>query len=323
MSSLHIKIAIICGLCAGILVYVFAISAPQQLNVLVPKDGQMATQKIVSISYGQTVNDIAIELKEEHVIRSTFVFKALNRFVSIFGDTPIQSGDYAFMSENIFTVYSRLLRADYGLVPVKITFPEGITSYDMADILATRMIHFNKQKFIALAQPYEGFLFPDTYFFMPTMDEAAIVKALLDTFTQKTKSVVTNNTSLATSTVILASIVEAEARQTDTRRIVAGILLKRLELGMPLQVDATFRYINGKTTATLTADDLKIKSPYNTYVNKGLPVGAINNPGLDAIDATLNPRATPYLYFLTDDQDVMHYAVTFKEHVANKIKYLK
>lgn len=323
MSSFPIKIAIICGICVGMLVYIFAISAPQQASVPVLNNGQTTNQKIINISYGQTVNDIAMELKQEHIIRSATVFRVLHRFISLFGDSPIQSGDYAFTSENIFTVYSRLLRADYGLVPVKITFPEGITSYDMADILAARMIHFNKQKFILLAQPYEGFLFPDTYFFMPTMDEAAIVKTLLDTFTEKTKTLTTSGTSIATSTVIVASIVETEARQTDTRRIVAGILLERLKRNMPLQVDAAFRYINGKTTATLTSDDLKINSPYNTYVNRGLPPTGISNPGLDALDATLHPTPTPYVYFLTDSQGVMHYAVTFEQHVANKIKYLK
>ena len=92
---------------------------------------------------------------------------------------------------------------------------------------------------------------------------------------------------------------------------------------MALQVDSSFKYINGKTTATLTNDDLKIDSPYNSYTNRGLPPTPISNPGLAAIKATINPQNTPFLYFLTDKDGNMHYSVTFEDHVANKLKYLK
>lgn len=122
--------------------------------------------------------------------------------------------------------------------------------------------------------------------------------------------------------IIMASILEGEALPKD-RQVVAGILWKRLSIGMPLQVDATFRYINGKGTYDLTADDLKIDSPYNTYIHKGLPPGPISNPGIDAISASLNPIPTKYLYYLTEKDGTIHYAKTFTEHIANKNKYLK
>jgi UPF0755 protein len=92
---------------------------------------------------------------------------------------------------------------------------------------------------------------------------------------------------------------------------------------MPLQVDATFKYINGKTSKELTVDDLKINSPYNTYLYKGLPPTPISNPGLGSIEAAIHPATSTYLYFLTGDDGIMHYAKTFEEHVANKQKYLK
>jgi len=91
---------------------------------------------------------------------------------------------------------------------------------------------------------------------------------------------------------------------------------------MPLQVDASFKYINGKGTKDLTLADLKIDSPYNSYLYKGLPPTPISNPGLDSIVATLTPIKTDYLYFLTDKEGNMHYAKTFSEHVFNKQKYL-
>ena len=92
---------------------------------------------------------------------------------------------------------------------------------------------------------------------------------------------------------------------------------------MPLQVDSTFKYINEKNSYDLTADDLKIDSPYNTYINKGLPPTPINNPGLNSILAAITPVKTKYLYFLTEKDGTIHYAVTFAEHVANKVRYLK
>ena len=121
----------------------------------------------------------------------------------------------------------------------------------------------------------------------------------------------------------MASLLEEEARQTPTRRTVAGILWKRLDLGMPLQVDATLRYLLGKSSHELTREDLEYDSPYNTYKDAGLPPGPISNPGLDAILAALRPVETAYLYFLTDSEGNIHYARTFEEHVANKAMYLR
>ena len=92
---------------------------------------------------------------------------------------------------------------------------------------------------------------------------------------------------------------------------------------MPLQVDATLRYINGKTSAELTKDDLKMKSPYNTYLYTGLPPAPISNPGLESLLAAVIPIDTPYLYFLTGDDGEMYYGKTLAEHVENKSKHIK
>ena len=123
--------------------------------------------------------------------------------------------------------------------------------------------------------------------------------------------------------VIVASILEKEVKTSESRAIVSGILWKRLALGMPLQVDATLGYITGKTSAELTIDNLNADSPYNTYRNKGLPPTPISNPGLLALDAALHPKSSPYLYYLSDNNGVIHYAVTFEEHKANKARYLR
>jgi UPF0755 protein len=123
--------------------------------------------------------------------------------------------------------------------------------------------------------------------------------------------------------VIMASIIEEEANGSlESKRIVSGILWKRLSLKMPLQVDAPFTYYNGKNSYTLTKEDLAQDSPYNTYINKGLPPTAIANPGIDSIRAAIAPTQTDYLYFLSDKKGNMYYAKTFAEHKQNKELYL-
>jgi UPF0755 protein len=123
--------------------------------------------------------------------------------------------------------------------------------------------------------------------------------------------------------VTMASILEGEVRTEEDRRLVSGILWKRIEKGMYLQVDATFSYLIGKGSAELTMTDLSLDSPYNTYRHKGLPPGPINNPGLDAMRAAINPEASPYYFYLSDKDGNTHYAKTFDEHKDNKAKYLK
>jgi len=123
--------------------------------------------------------------------------------------------------------------------------------------------------------------------------------------------------------VIMASIIEEEAATAKDRRIISGILWKRLLKGMHLGVDAPFAYDIGKNSATLTTIDLKYDSPYNTYLYGGLPPTPITNPGLDSIDAALHPETSPYYYYLSDKGDTIHYAKTFDEHKVNKERYIR
>jgi UPF0755 protein len=122
--------------------------------------------------------------------------------------------------------------------------------------------------------------------------------------------------------IIMASIVEKETYNDETRRIVAGILWKRLEKGMALQVDAPFYYITGKP-GNFSQADLKIDSPYNTYKYVGLPKGPISNPGLSTIIDTVTPLQTPYWFYLTDKKGEMRFAETYEGHLNNINKYLR
>ena len=120
----------------------------------------------------------------------------------------------------------------------------------------------------------------------------------------------------------MASILEREAHDLEDRRMIADVLWRRLELGMPLQVDATFLYTLGKTTFDLTDADLEGDDPYNTYVNKGLPPGPIGSPSLESILAAVTPIKSDYLYYLADKNNVTYYSETYEEHLQKKRKYL-
>jgi UPF0755 protein len=209
---------------------------------------------------------------------------------------------------------------------VRITFIEGVTVREMAVQVTGALPKISAKDFLSAGQPYEGYLFPDTYFFPSSADAASIVAMMRANFDTKIASLsagITASGHSLSDVVIMASLVEKEARTSVNRRIVAGILWNRLQLGMPLQVDAVFGYIYGRDTYSPSLTDLKVVSPYNTYTHTGLPPRPINNPGLDSLDSTIHPTKTDYLYYLTDKNGVMHYATTYAGHQANQRKYLK
>lgn len=180
---------------------------------------------------------------------------------------------------------------------------------------------------LVLVPDLEGFLFPDTYRFYGSSTPEEVVGKLVDNFF---KRLPTDWSELATKqdlnlyqVVTLASIIEKEVANDQDRRIVADIFLKRLKDNKPLQSDATVNYVTGNNSLQPSAQELAMKSPYNTYDNLGLPPGPINNPSLSAIMAVLKPEANKYFYFLTTPQGVLKPAVTYVEHLANKRQFLR
>lgn len=280
---------------------------------------------IVEIKQGESLIEISNTLKTEHVVRSAFMLRSA---VLLFGgELRVMRGFYLFDApQNIFTVASRIIHGEYGLESAHSTIPEGSNRFVIADIFASKIPGFSKEEFLQKTVDKEGYLFPDTYNFLPHTTAQTVIDTLSSNYEKKIAPLREKFVAFGKSEkdiITMASILEGEARQTDTRRTIAGILWRRLSIGMPLQVDTAFIYVNGKTTEDLTLADLAIKSPYNTYVNRGFPPTPISNPGLDSILAAITPIKTPYLYFLTDADGVMHYAKTLQEHAANKQKYLK
>lgn len=271
---------------------------------------------------GATLNQISQRLYNQGYILSPFWFKTVARI--LYGGSSIKAGDYFFSEpDNTFTIASRLASGNFGLEPEKITIPEGLNVFQMAEILSKQFPQFDPEGFVREAP--EGYLFPDTYFFLPNVKAREIVVAMKQNFDRQLVNVKEDVEKFGKpleDVIKMASIVEEEARSFEVRQTIAGILWKRLKIGMPLQVDASFAYVNGKNSFTLTTEDLREDSPYNTYTNKGLPPTPITNPGLEAIQATVTPIETKYLYFLTDKNGVMRYAVDYEGHLKNRRLYL-
>ncbi|MCR4331026.1 MAG: endolytic transglycosylase MltG [Patescibacteria group bacterium] len=279
---------------------------------------------LVSIEKGMTLDEIAGLLVEKEAIRSPFLFKSF--VIASAGDRGSISGDYFFdIPLDAWQVAMRVIRGEFGLDPVRVTIPEGFTVVDIARKLGETLPSFNEEEFIRLAKDEEGYLFPDTYFFLPNIKPTHIIRDMKDNFSQKTlalRSALEASGKTPGEVITMASIIEKEAITSTDKRLVSGILWKRIDIGMPLQVDAPFAYAIGKNTFQLTLDDLAVDSPYNTYKNTGLPVGPIANPGLESILAALEPEKSSYLFYLSDKKSIIHYSATFEEHKRNKSLFL-
>lgn len=281
-------------------------------------------ETVFRIEEGSTLREVASALKEANLIRFEYAFIVAALFLK--GESGVVAGDYYFPhKKNLYSIANMTLNADYGLVPVKVVIPEGASVTDIADILHKKFNRFDTESFLRLAIEKEGYLFPDTYYFLPTVTATATIAMFEETFYDKIKPLAPQIVLFGAplhDIVTMASIIEREARDSQARRLISSVLWNRLKIGMPLQVDVTFDYINGKDTFDLSIADLDIDSPYNTYRYPGLPPGPIANPGLDAIIAAIEPVRSNYLYFLAGHDGEVYFGETFEEHKENRAKYL-
>ncbi|MDB4992480.1 MAG: aminodeoxychorismate lyase, protein [Parcubacteria group bacterium] len=302
-------------LIVGITVVVWLFSPPSNFPA----------NSLITISKDAPASTFGATLADAHLIRSEFLFKVLARITGF--DHHLDTGAYVFKKPaSLISVLRRIHAGQHGIEAVHITFTEGMTHYDMADTLEAQLPGFNRSAFLNAASTSEGYLFPDTYFFMPGDSGDDIVIRLKSQFSQSIATItpqILASRHKFSDAVILASILEREAKTEEDKRIVAGILWNRIAKGMPLQVDAVFGYIHKENGYTPTAEDLASNSPYNTYRNKGLPPTAISNPGIESLLAAVTPAQTKYFYYLTGNDGKMHYAVTFDQHKKNVAQYLK
>jgi len=258
---------------------------------------------LIHISSGESLSSISSELINNQAIRSNFTLKV---FIKLIGTKKgIISGDYLIKKNSpVWIVAWQISRGHHNVLPIKVTLKEGITKKDIAKILADKIPNFNIDLFLSDPRSKEGYLFPDTYFFYSLSSTDEILTDITANFQKRIngidKDIKSGNHSLS-DIIIMASILEKEAGGKNDIAIISGILWKRIQLGMPLQVDA---------------------AP-NTYKEIGLPDSPIDNPGLLAIKAALHPQESGYLFYLHDKNGNVHYAVDFNEHKSNINKYLK
>lgn len=284
---------------------------------------QFPTNDLIVIPKGISVREAGGILSEKRIIRSTALFSVI---VKTFSRNGVIAGGYLFNEkENLITVAKRLAVGDHQLNTIKVTFPEGITVKEAAKICEKQLPLCKGEEFIALASQSEGYIFPDTYFFLQSTTAEEVFQTMKETFTRRLDPLEQEIRAYGKDLkqiVVMASIIEKEAQNFEDRQKIASILWKRLSIGMPLQTDSTLDYITNKNTYELTKDDLATTSPYNTYKYKGLPPTPIASPGLESIKAVLSSYPTKYLYFLSDRIGNFYYAENYDVHLLNKKRYL-
>jgi UPF0755 protein len=230
--------------------------------------------------------------------------------VSFIGkDKDIQLGGYVFYTpQSLFDIMKTFAKGQPSAPLLSVTIPEGSTLSEVSTIVAKAVpsVSVNGFNELVLNANANGKLFPSTYFLLPSYTGGDILKVMLSTFTKKVEGLILASDipeplTRTEEVIVLASLLEGEAKEEHDMKVVAGILLTRISRGMPLQVDVA----------------------KETYTRKGLPASPINNPGLVAINAVLHPIFTDNIYYITGNDGLMYYAKTFEDHKKNIKKYLK
>lgn len=302
------------------------------------------TLKRIVVERGSSGEEIADKLRAEGIIRSPLTFKF---YVQLTGKSDkLQSGEFNLPQNlNLYQVIDRLARPPD---EIWVTIPEGLRREEIAEKFINSLelqgadAKSFRTRFLIASADLEGFLFPDTYLFPREVAPETAVQRLKDTFDARIAEFENElprleiNTGLNLNEVVtLASLLERETKTDEERPVVAGILLKRLEAGWPLQVDAAVQYAvaNSKLKTKnsqlenyweiLTKDDLEINSPFNTYKFAGLPPMPIASPGLSSLAGVINAKESEYWFYIHDTEGKIHYAATIDEHNENIQRYLK
>ena len=292
----------------------------------------------VNIESGDGLKIVGNKLYDLGLIHNELLFVL---YVKIRGDEDdLRAGRYLFSkSMNIPAIVLSVTSGNSETEDIEITIPEGFNIWEIDKKLVQSGL-ISEGEFSSQYYQEEGYLFPDTYRLHINQDDRInpqeLNKKMRDNFEEKVLGVHKSLSENDGSYLTIASILEKEAKTEEDMRLVAGIIQNRLSIGMPLEIDATVVYgacvrESVKTNYSKNCDvtfqgpavEIKIDSPYNTYMRKGLPIGAISNPGLKAIEAVFNPEASDYLFYLsTRDGSQIIYSKTAGEHAVNRRKYL-
>lgn len=305
-------------------------------NQPVCRQQEQCPEKRVMVQKGTSLQEIALFLKKDGLIQDSFIFR-LQVVINGFGK-KIQAGEFFISpSESPLEIARKMTKGSFDK---RLTFLEGWRAEEIGEYLTKQGLNINLNEWRNLVEKenLEGRLFPDTYYIKSDISIRKLVELLLNNFNRKFSQDLVEDAAKKgldrQTVVILASLVEREAAGEKDRPIVAGILLKRLTKGWPLQIDATVQYaianLECKTQNAkcdwwpkkITEIDLQINSPYNTYLHQGLPPGPICNPSISAIKAVIYSQDSLYWFYLSDENGKMYYGRTVTEQAENVKKYL-
>ncbi|MCI0450537.1 MAG: endolytic transglycosylase MltG [Chlorobi bacterium] len=316
-------------------VITFAVFFLLQVGLLNRNYRNIGDDAVIKIIKGDNLRSVATKLEESEVIFNKYILIALGR---VFGyQVNLIPGEYKLENGLTYLVILKTLTDPSVMRSVTITIPEGLNIKQIARLLH-RQIGVDSARFVEEgkndslikmldieADNLEGFLFPDTYRISIGGNiniEREIVSILANEFRKKINMEIKEemekqNLSL-NELITIASIIEGETRYDEEKKTIAGVYYNRLKRGIKLEADPTVQYsLPDGPKKRLKFSDLKYPSPYNTYLNKGLPPGPINNPGLSSILAALDPEEHNYLYFVAKGDGSHRFAETYDEHKKN------
>lgn len=283
-------------------------------------------------------DEIAKDLEKAGIIRSDYFFRLY--VVASFKHSALKAGKYNLSSRmSAYQIATKLANGD--VIKNKITIFEGWDIKDTAKYFAEKGICQEDEFLADVKKDYsksfgflkekpagvslEGYLFPDTYEIAEGETCEDVLHIILQNFDAKISPEIKAKTISQKKSlfdiITMASIIEKEVKKIDDKKIVSGILWKRLDAGMPLQLDSTVNYITNKNDPGVAIKDTKIDSPYNTYKYKGLPMGPISNPGIESILAALNPTKTAYWFYLSSFTGKTIFSKNFAEHTLARTIY--
>lgn len=271
----------------------------------------------ISVKKGYTAAETAAALKEKGVIFNALLFRALAKITM--KEQKIMPGEYTFNEGTApFRVLSVLVSTPYKS-DVKVLIPEGWRAEEIAEKLEKEGVT-GKKGFLKIVKErkLEGYLFPSTYFFRKNSEPARIADKMAEEFDRKIRPLFAEGFSPGLDekkVLIIASVVEREAVIDSERPLISAVYLNRIKKGMPLEADPTVQYALGYWKKGLTHKDLRINSPYNTYIVKGLPPGPICNPGYASVHAVVNPAKVDALYFVADNTGKHVFNSKYSEHL--------
>lgn len=323
-------------------------------GIYLPKNPQ-GEEKMFLIERGQGFLEISKNLEKEGLIKNRFY---LNFYLTLAGSYKgLKTGEYLLSpSMTIPEIAKKIVSGE--VVKEEITIIEGWNLRDIGwyfenkglfqaeelfEIAGFPLIDYSKVTDLPLPIDFsqefdflkdkpknlglEGYLFPDTYEILRGESLEGIVKKNLKNFNKKltpeSREEINRQGKTIFEIVTMASMIEKEVKTIEDKKMVSGILWKRLKNSIPLQVDATITYITGKKTTRILIEDTQIDSPYNTYKYRGLPLGPICNPGLESILASVYPEESDFWYYLSTFDGETVFSKTLQEHNLAKAKYLK